>query len=213
MRTETNVIAEIIRWTLLVEGPSNSKVIKQHLISHPDLAFVALREDYLNAKILQAFQLLHLKLKYIYLPYGPRNWTLTQLGISTKLDLPEPIPQHIPWLKFGIGEESVYGLVNPSYMYNLVANGSRTFPIKIGRTNRSVERRIQELQTGSFLDLRVGFQIKTDNSQKLERYLHSTLFDSRSNSLHGTREWFHSDFFEIKSLYKHFSLDQNLLIA
>ena len=208
MSQALTAIATIIRWTLMTEGPSNIKIIKRHLISHPELAYVSLQENSLDAKILQAIQLLHLQTKHIYLPNCEGLWSLTQQGREIELDMPPTLPQEIPWLQFGVGRESVYGLINPSYMYNLVTNGSSNFPIKIGRTNRSVNRRIQELQTGSFLDLRLGFQIETQNSQELERFIHSALAERRLISPYGQKEWFQSNFFEIKSIYKDFVLSQ-----
>lgn len=210
MTARTSDIAEIIRWTLEIEGPSDTKTIKRHLISHPELAYVALREDYLDAKILEAIQLLHWRLKFIYMPGVLGAWSLTHLGQNSKLFRPKPLPQHIPWLEFGIGKESVYGLINNSHMYNLVSNGSCNFPIKIGRTNRSIQQRIQELQTGSFLDLRLGFLINTENSKKLEQYIHKALLNNRSNSNYGQKEWFNSNFAVIKSLYKDFELASSL---
>jgi len=208
-----SAIATLIRWTLMTEGPSNIKTIKRHLISHPELAYVSLREYSLDAKILQAIQLLHLQTEYIYLPNGEGLWSLTQLGREVRLDMPQALPQETPWLQFGVGSESVYGLINPSHMYNLVTSGSNNFPMKIGRTNRSVNRRIQELQTGSFLDLRLGFQIETENSQKLERFIHCALADRRLISPYGKKEWFQSHFFEIKSIYQDFVVSEEARFA
>lgn len=203
-----STLATLIRWTLMTEGPSNIKTIKRHLISHPELAYVSLREYSLDAKILQAIQMLHLQTKYIYLPNSEGLWSLTQLGREVELDMPQALPQEIPWLQFGFGRESVYGLINPSHMYSLVTNGSNNFPMKIGRTNRSVNRRVQELQTGSFLDLRLGFQIETENSQKLERVIHRALADRRFISPYGKKEWFQSHFSEITSIYHDFVVSE-----
>jgi len=201
-------LATLIRWTLMTEGPSSIKTIKRHLISHPELAYVALREYSLDAKILQAINLLHLQTKYIYLPNSEGLWSLTQLGREVELDMPLALPQEIPWLQFGEGSEYVYGLINPSHMYSLVTNGSSNFPMKIGRTNRSVNRRVQELQTGSLLDLRLGFQIETENSQELEQFIHRALADRRIISPYGKKEWFRSHFFEIKSIYHEFVVNE-----
>ena len=162
---------------------------------------------------MQAIKFLHLIQKYIYLPNTVGLWSLTKLGREVPLDLPSALPQQIPWLQFGDGSEYVYGLINPYYMYNLVTNGSRNFPIKIGRTNRSIDRRIQELQTGSFLDLRLGFQIATNESQSLESFIHSQLIDRRFNSPYGKKEWFDTNFNEINSIYKKFLSAQNALVA
>ena len=213
MNQDLTALAAILRWTLLTEGPSSLKTVKNHLISHPDLAYVSLQEHCLDAKVMQAIKFLHLIQKYIYLPNTVGLWSLTKLGREVPLDLPSALPQQIPWLQFGDGSEYVYGLINPYYMYNLVTNGSRNFPIKIGRTNRSIDRRIQELQTGSFLDLRLGFQIATNESQSLESFIHSQLIDRRFNSPYGKKEWFDTNFNEINSIYKRFLSAQNTLVA
>ncbi len=213
MNSDLSKVASIIRWTLLTEGPSNTKTIKNHLISHPELAYVSLRESCLDAKIMQAIQYLHLQKKYIYLPNPLGLWSLTQLGREVSLDLPTPLPHQTPWLQFGNGSEYVYGLINPYYMYNLVTNGSSNFPIKIGRTNRLIDRRIQELQTGSFLDLRLGFQIATNDSQSLERFIHRELIDNRINSPYGKKEWFSTNFININYIYKKYLRIQNELVA
>lgn len=208
MSQGVGTLATLIRWTLMTEGPSNIKTIKRHLISHPELAYVALREYGLDAKILQAIKLLHLQTKYIYLPNSEGLWSLTQLGREVELDMPQALPQEIPWLQFGTGSEYVYGLINPFHMYSLVTNGSSNFPMKIGRTNRSVNRRVQELQTGSLLDLRLGFQIETENSQEVEQFIHRALADRRIISPYGKKEWFRSHFFEIKSIYHEFVVNE-----
>lgn len=213
MNQDSTALAAIIRWTLLTEGPSSIKTIKNHLISHPDLAYVSLQENCLDAKVMQAIKFLHLNQRYIYLPNTDGLWSLTQLGRQVALDLPSPLPQQIPWLQFGDGCEYVYGLINPYYMYNLVTNGSDNFPMKIGRTNRSIDKRIQELQTGSFLDLRLGFQIATKYSQSLESFIHSELIHRRLNSSYGKKEWFDTNFNEINLIYKRYLSAQNELVA
>ena len=213
MNKDISAVASIIRWTLLTEGPSNIKTIKNHLISHPELAYVSLREYCLDAKIMQAIQFLHLQKKYIYLPNQVGLWSLTQLGREVTLDLPLPLPQQTPWLQFGDGREYVYGLINPYYMYNLVTNGSSNFPIKIGRTNRSIDKRIQELQTGSFLDLRLGFQIATNDSQSLEKFIHRELIESRIKTSYGKKEWFDTNLIGINTIYKKYLCTQSELVA
>lgn len=86
----------------------------------------------------------------------------------------------------GGGCESVYVLSNPSYP-NIY---------KIGKTTRSVEERMNELNNTSVLTpFKLEIEFKTDNCHDLEKYLHKKLDRYRVNK---KREFFKCDLDTIK---------------
>jgi hypothetical protein len=112
------------------------------------------------------------------------------------------LPYFKPWLKIGSGDESVYAIFSTSNMHAYTEKGLNKYPIKIGRTTRTIEQRLQELQTGSHLDLRIGIHILTNHSRDLEAKIHSHLNRMRVSSRNLGSEWFYSNMAEIRDIYQ-----------
>jgi hypothetical protein len=123
---------------------------------------------------------------------------------------PTGIPFNQPWLKLGSGKESVYAIFSGTTMNKYVDAGLKKYPIKIGRTNRRIEERIQELQTGSYFDLRIGIQISSDNSRDLEARIHNRLEHMRVTSRNTSSEWFYSSLREIRDIYLNEIVSKNI---
>jgi len=168
----------------------------------PTMGYVALSTSCLQAKVRNCIdQMMQEPNPKLYFGFGDK------IKISKSLEKESVIPStglpfKQPWLLLGSGNESVYAIFSPSLMENYGEAGLNKYPIKVGRTNRTLEQRLQELQTGSHLDLRVGLQLLTNDSRSLELKLHKYLSAMKIPSRSSSSEWFYSNLQEIRDLFQ-----------
>jgi hypothetical protein len=166
------------------------------------LGFISLRTTYLQAKVKNCLeQMMREPKPDLYFGYGGKIKISKRFEHST-IAPKNGLPFLKPWLQIGSGDESVYAIFSTSVMNSYAEAGLSKYPIKIGRTTRPIEQRLQELQTGSHLDLRLGIHILTNHSRDLEARIHSHLSRMRVSSRNLSSEWFYSNMAEIRDIYR-----------
>ena len=195
-------LVKSIHWALLENGPMDHLELLEALSRDSTLGFISLRTSYLQAKVKNCLeQMMQEPKPDLYFGYGGK--IKISKGFEHSTNAPKNgLPYLKPWLQVGSGDESVYAIFSPSIMNSFAEAGLNKYPIKIGRTTRTIEQRLQELQTGSHLDLRLGIQILTNQSRDLEAKIHSQLSRMRVSSRNLSSEWFYSNMAEIRDLHR-----------
>jgi hypothetical protein len=166
------------------------------------LGFVPLGTSYLEAKVKNCLELMmQAPNSDLYFGLGGKI-KVSKSFQRREITAANGLPYFEPWLQIGTGEEIVYAIFSPSVMDAYGRAGLNRYPIKIGRTTRNIEQRLQELQTGSYLDLRIGIQISTSDSRELEAEIHRSLNRMRVISRNLSSEWFYSNMEEIRDFYQ-----------
>ena len=92
---------------------------------------------------------------------------------------------------FGDGAESIYGWYLPTYREIAEMKGEERFPIKVGRTVRDPQRRIEESWGMAPERPVLGIVLKVDDSGAWERFIHSVLtLDGQKIGNAIGQEWF-----------------------
>lgn len=195
-------LEESIHWALLKNGPMDQFELLEALSRDATLGFVPLGTSFLEAKIKNCLELM-MQAPNPNLYFGLNG----KIKVSKRFKLKDMkaatgLPYFQPWLQIGSGSESVYAIFSTSLMDTYCRAGLDRYPIKVGRTSRNLEQRLQELQTGSHLDLRIGIQILTNHSRELEAEIHRALNRMRVTSRNLSSEWFYSNMTEIRNIYQ-----------
>ena len=195
-------LEEAIHWALLKNGPMDQFELLEALSRDSTLGFVPLSTSFLEAKVKNCLELMT-QAPAATLYFGLNGKIKVSKGFKQKdLAAATGLPYFQPWLQIGSGDESVYAIFSTSLMDRYCRAGLDKYPIKVGRTSRNLEQRLQELQTGSHLDLRIGIQMLTSNSRELEAEIHSVLNRMRVTSRNSSSEWFYSNMREIRDIYQ-----------
>jgi hypothetical protein len=194
-------IEDAVEWTLRENGSLNRPQIISLVYAFPYLSYTPSGKNEVAARIGSLFNENGSKFRFCS---HANKWTLTRPNEKTaSIELPM-IHDRMPEV-YGHGDESVYLIYAPLERYRAVQlNESMPFAMKIGRTKRRSSFRLQELQTGNHQKLRVGIEFRTDNSSKLESYLHMNLLKHQITESKSSKEWFYSSFEEVIELYKGF---------
>ena len=194
-------LEEAIHWALLKRGPMDQAELINALSDDYILGYVPLNTMFLQAKVKGCLeQMMQHPNPLLY--FGEeRKIKISKARTNSENLKPIEIPFDEPWLKMGTGIESVYAIFSATTMNKYVEAGLDKYPIKIGRTNRPIENRIHELQTGSYLNLRIGIQFSTDSSKFLENEIHKKLDHMRVISRSTSNEWFYTNLREIREIY------------
>jgi hypothetical protein len=180
------------RWILRIlqtDGPQDFLELMALLKSDPGYGYIALRDPQFEAKV-RASLLDHSSEKsQLFIQSFDYKWHAFQ-SENTREEVGYSIPRNRPWLEFGYGPETVYGVFFPNNMRESVLSRTVSYPVKIGRTTRPLAERLFELQTGNFLDLQVGLAIHTDTAPALESYLHELLEHRKIRGRGSQSEWF-----------------------
>ncbi|CAN2189892.1 Bacteriophage T5, Orf172 DNA-binding [Candidatus Nanopelagicaceae bacterium] len=165
------------------------------------LGYIPLNTNFFQAKVKNCIELM-MQQPDPSIYFGENRKIKMSRRFATR-EKPSPVemPLNQPWLRLGSGVETVYAIFSDSTMNRYVEAGLSKFPIKIGRTSRPVENRIQELQTGNYLNLRIGIQFSTNKSRELENEIHKHLGHMRVISRGSSSEWFYSNLEEIRDIY------------
>lgn len=185
---------------LLREGPQDFRSLCFLLKGDCDYGYLSFQIPNFDQQVRDCLKLYSNGLSPKFLMSFEYKWqALPSASYISELNLRKD--QSSPWLKIGTGLSNVYGIFSRKLMSERISHGSVWYPIKIGRTSRDVADRLRELQTGSYFDLQLGIQIKTDNSIELEKYLHSRLSHRKVPSEASQNEWYFSSIEEIESVY------------
>jgi hypothetical protein len=194
-------IEDAVEWTLRENGSLNRPQITSLVYAFPYLSYSPSGKNEVAALIGSLF--MENRSKFLFCSYS-NKWMLSKLQEERTSTSPVLIPERAPEV-YGHGDESVYLIYAPLERYRAVqVNESMPFAMKIGRTKRRSSFRLQELQTGNHQKLRVGIEFRTDNSSKLESYLHMNLLKHQITESKSSKEWFYSSFEEVLELYKGF---------
>jgi hypothetical protein len=195
-------LEEAIHWALLKNGPMDQFELLEALSRDSTLGFVPLSTSFLEAKVKNRLELM-MQAPYPDLYFGLNGKIKVSKRFKQKdLTVATGLPYCQPWLQIGSGDESVYTIFSTSLMDSYCRAGLDKYPIKVGRTSRNLEQRLQELQTGSHLDLRIGIQMLTSNSRELEAEIHRVLNRMRVTSRNLSSEWFYTNMSEIRDIYQ-----------
>ena len=104
-------------------------------------------------------------------------------------------------ISLGNGSECVYGWYLPSYRELARLQEERHFPIKVGRTTRNPDDRVNE-SAGMLPEKPViGFLLRVDDSEPWERLLHAKLaLRGRSRVDANGSEWFDTNLDELRHM-------------
>ena len=195
-------LSEVLVAILLREGPQDFRSLCFHLQGDSEFGYLAFQIPNIDQQIRDCLNHYSNGNSPKFLMSFEYKWQVLQSS-SYVSELNLSINQSSPWLQIGKGQTSVYGIFSRKLMSERRTFGSNWYPIKIGRTSRNIADRLRELQTGSYFDLQLGIQIKTDNSVELEGYLHSRLSHRKVCSEATQNEWYFSSIEEIESIYSH----------
>lgn len=194
------ILSEVLVLILLREGPQDFKRLHQILQSDCEYGYLAFQTPYFEQEMREC-------LKFYSQKHSPKftmsfgyKWIAVQSSTYIS-ELNLKTNQDSPWIELGTGEESVYGIFSLKLMNDGRRHGNSWYPIKIGRTSRNVSNRLRELQTGSFLDLQLGIQVRTSDCVELEKTLHGHLNHRKLCADSSQNEWFLSSIEEIRSIY------------
>lgn len=194
-------IKEAVEWTLLREGPLNRRDLVSQIYAFPFLSSTPTGVNEVEARVGDITRFDSSKFRY---SHDLDSWSLLEVESVPASAEANQIPNRAPEVH-GCGPESVYLIYSPIERYEAVrSHRSQKYRVKIGKTRRSINERLRELQTGNPEVLRVGLEFKTENSSALESFLHSELRNSRISETGNSREWFYSNFEQVFNLYKEF---------
>jgi len=193
-------LRQMIQWTLHFEGPLDYSRLSNVLCAHPGWGRTLVSLDYFESSIRAAIA--------TSASHGAISFDC-ELGKWVSLEPPESSHPTIsfserpaePWLQLGVGPQFVYCLFDPVERYRLAINGSDRWPMKIGRTSRCLDLRLNELQGGVLRRLSIGISISTFDSSTLECQIHEHMNSAHLAAAGTSTEWFWSNFLEIQDLY------------
>jgi len=195
-------LEEAIHWALLKNGPMDQFELLEALSRDSIFGFVPLGTSFLEGKVKNCLESI-MQAPSPDLYFGMNGKIKVSKRFKQKdITAATGLPHFQPWLQIGCGDESVYTIFSTSLMDRYCRAGLDKYPIKVGRTSRNIEQRLQELQTGSHLDLRIGIQMLTSNSRELEAEIHRVLNRMRVTSRNLSSEWFYSNMTEIRDIYQ-----------
>ncbi len=172
-----------------MEGPQDFTNLLLLLKSDPKYGYFALRDFHFEAKIRKVLLENSTGDGQLFIQGYSYKWhAVKQQSVQELIEL--PITRDNPWLQIGHGHEIVYGIFSPSSLRESQLSNTASYPIKIGRTTRSLTERLFELQTGNHLDLQVGIAVHTQNAASLEAYLHNLLKHRKIIGKGSQSEWF-----------------------
>lgn len=198
-------IEDAVEWTLRENGSLNRPQIISLVYAYPYLSHPPSGKNEVAARIGNLF--MQNGSKFLFCSYS-NKWKLSKLQEERISYSPMLIPERAPEV-YGHGDEKVYLIYAPLERYRAAqVNESMPFAMKIGRTKRSSSFRLQELQTGNHQKLRVGIEFRTNDSSKLESYLHMHLVKQQITESKSSKEWFYSSFEEVVEFYKEFKSEE-----
>jgi len=192
---------ELVEWTLFVEGPLNHQSLVEALSANPDWGQQISKSGHVEVRVRQTISAASESGRIIF-EQASGKWLTLYPPVNAYPVAQHPVSDAQPWIDLGAGRESVYCLYSSSERYRLAVNGGKRWPIKIGRTRRSLHHRLSEVQSGMRDALIVGLRMRSNSSNDLEAYLHRSLTHSRVESNARAREWFWSNLDEIQAIYK-----------
>ena len=192
-------LSEILVEILLREGPQEFRGLLSLVVSDDRYGYLSLRhanmEQLLRECLMYYSENENQKFK---LTFGYKWHPTKRAAELQNVDL--EISRSTPWISRGMGEEYVYGIFCPKQMSEALQSGNNWYPIKVGRTRRAISTRLRELQTGSFQDLQLGLEVRTDYSVQLETFLHRKLRDRKLCESSSQSEWFLTSLEELERL-------------
>jgi hypothetical protein len=94
---------------------------------------------------------------------------------------------------------TLYVLTTKNYLSKSIFKGQLSFPMKIGNTQRPVQKRIRDLSTGSPSELICLFNYSVAEPKIIEKKIHSILRNNKlGNRLIGSQEWFYINLREFR---------------
>jgi Meiotically up-regulated gene 113 len=196
-----STLAQWVLRTLINEGPQDFANLFGLLKSDPDYGHLALNDSSFEAKLRTCLSDNSFKHSPLFVQTFGYKWGILKNDELVEVDLPKKLP-HKAWIDIGRGSQFVY-IIFPQISPRLSFEAkSRTYPIKIGRTNRPISERLLQLQTGSFLDLQVGLLIRTNNAVRIEAYLHDQLSNRKMPGKSSQSEWFQSSIDSVISILR-----------
>lgn len=128
-----------------------------------------------------------------------------RVGINKESHYPEPAdPKNLYFNQHGVGSEYVYVVYSTDLRIESIVNRRKHFPLKVGRTN-NIDRRISELSAAGPSALTIGTLFRTDEAQRLERFIHMKLQNQGQHlDIPGRKEWFLSNLQQVTGYYQDF---------
>jgi hypothetical protein len=199
-------IKEAVEWTLLRDGPLNRQDLVSRIYAFPFLSSTPSGINEVEARVGDVTRFDSSRFRYCH---DSNSWSLSEVESKLVDEVCLQIPNRGPEVH-GCGPESVYVIYSPNERYEAVRQiASHKYRVKIGKTKRSVNSRLRELQTGNPEELRVGLEFRTQKSTELESYLHRHLWINRITENSNSKEWFYSNFEEVINLYEKFGSKEN----
>ena len=192
-------LAQWVLRKLFIDGPQDFQELLLSLKFDPQFGYLPLSQPKFETYLRECLKRYSEGVKPLFYQTFNYEWDLISNQSEHNLEM-RILQRHEPWLEVGVGNELVYAIFSPNKLFEAYITKTFVYPIKIGRTNRSIATRINELQTGSYNQLQVGVVIHTDNSKNLEKHYHSVLEHKRIHK-YKQSEWFLSSLDRIKSIY------------
>jgi hypothetical protein len=193
------ILSEVLVSILLREGPQDFRRLQLILQSDSEYGYLAFQTPGFEQEMRECLKFYSQKHSPKFIMSFGYKWIAVQSSAYIS-ELNLKVNQDSPWIELGAGEESVYGIFSLKLMSEGRRHGNSWYPIKIGRTSRNVSNRLRELQTGSYLDLQLGIQVRTSDCVELEKEIHDQLKHRKLCADSTQREWFFSSIEEIRAI-------------
>ena len=137
------------------------------------------------------------------LPGREGLWRRVGAGQFPEHDVEKFEAEEMAEVHIGGGSQTVYGWYLPAYRKLAELEGKTRFPIKVGRSDRPAQVRVNE-SVGTLPERPViGFVLKVDDAHAWERFFHARLaiMGSHLNDAIG-HEWFNTNLDELAGIAK-----------
>ena len=198
---ENELLQKQVEWVLETEGPLSTMHLVKIINAFPSNSSVVYGVSRLEVFIRSTLNQLR-EGGQIYFDARDLCWHKAKNQNLTPVISVEQLTKLNEHPKIGDGSEVVYCLYKSMARYRAAVSGEQRWPLKVGKTIRSINNRLSELSTSSEEVFVIGLEIATNESLALEAALHEKLRYCRIDTQGAGTEWFWSDLEEVLNHYQ-----------